>query len=143
MPRVKARVLSLKVEGRKLLAVLEFNEKVPQVGELVTVKWGSTRSLSQNSLYWLFLYWLINDGGLRDHGHFSPEALHLDLKAHFLSEKVFTKGQFKAFEEATTTTLTKTEFGEYVDAVNQFVQEFFGVDTSSFWAESENQSWKA
>ena len=143
MPRVKARVRSHKIENGKLLVTLEFNERVPKIAELVTVKWGSTRSLAQNALYWVYLNWLINEGGLKDHGHFSPEALHLDLKTHFLSEKIMVKGQFKSVEEPSTTTLGKSEFGEYVDRVDKFVQEFFGVDTSSFWAESENQSWKA
>lgn len=140
MPRVKARVKELKSVGPKLMAVLEFNEKIPKAGELVTVKWGSTRTLSQNSLYWIFLHWLIEEGGLKDQGHFSPEALHLDLKTHFLSEKIMDKGQFKAVEEPTTTTLGKTEFGEYLDKVDKFVQEFFGLDTSSFWTDRENHS---
>ena len=140
MPKVKARVLSLNSHNNRLAAVLEFNEKIPKVGELVTVKWGSNRTLSQNSLYWVFLDWLIEHGGLKDQGHFTPEALHLDLKAHFLAEKVFTRGQFKAIEESTTTTLTKSEFGEYLDKVDKFVQEFFGVDTSGFWAEKDQRS---
>lgn len=138
MPKVKARVLGSKVEGNRLLATFEMNEKLPKKGELVTVKWGSTRTLSQNALYWAFLSWLIQHGGLKEHGHYSAEALHLDLKAHFLAEKVFTKGQITAAEEATTTDLGKAEFGEYVEKVNQFVCEFFGVDTQPFWAEQKN-----
>lgn len=135
--------MELKVQDGKLLAVIECNEKTPKKGEIVTLKWGSTRTLSQNSLYWLFLTWLIDHGGLKEHGHFSPEALHFDLKAHFLSDKVMDKGQFKAIEESTTTTLGKAEFGEYIDKVDKFVQEFFGINTSGFWEEQKQGSWAA
>lgn len=137
MPKVQAKVLGSKIEGGRLLATLEFNGHLPKRGETVTVKWGATRTRSQNALYWAFLDWIINDGGLKNEGHFSAEALHLDLKAHFLSEKIFTHGEFRAIEEATTTTLGRQEFGEYMDKVDEFMKDFFKIDTAPFWGEND------
>lgn len=141
MPRVAGKVLKTKMEGGGLFAILQFNGKLPPKDTHVTVKWGSTRTLSQNSLYWVYLNWLINEAGLKDQGHFSVEALHIDLKTHILSEKIFDKGKFKAIEEASTADLTKSEFGEYFEKVDQVVRETFDVDTTPFWEQYE-QDWK-
>jgi hypothetical protein len=140
MPKVTAKVLAIKTDEQgNRLAKLQFNNHLPPKDTLVSVKWGSVRTSSQNSLYWVYLNWLIDEAGLKDHGHFDPEALHRDLKAHFLSDKVFTKAQFKAIEEATTTDLTKSEFSDYVEKVRAFVKDWFSVDDSAFWAQYEQE----
>ena len=138
MPKCKAKVLATNISDQGWLIVqLRFNRQMPKVGEIVTVKWGSIRTVSQNSLYWLYLDWLINHGGLKEHGHFSPEALHQDLKAHFIAEKTFDKGKFKAIEDSTTTDLTKSEFGEYFTKVDEFMLSFFNISTDEFWSDYE------
>lgn len=143
MPRIKGRVAQAGFKDGKLFALIQCNEKAPKKDEIVTLKWGSTRTNMQNALYWRYLTWLIEHGGLRDHGHFDPQALHENLKAHFLSEKIMDKGEFKAIEEPTTTTLGKSEFGEYFDKVDHFVAEFFGISTAAFWQEyEENKQWQ-
>lgn len=130
MPRVKAKVLASKLVNGTMLAKIELNGKLPRVGEILSVKWGSNRTLPQNALYWVFLNWLINDAGLKEHGHFFAETLHENLKRHLIAQ---VKGERE--EEATTTDLTKSEFSEYFEKVDQFVQEFFEIDTAPFWQE--------
>ena len=138
MPKASAKVIKTKTGDKgELLAIVQFNRLSPRVGETLSVKWGSVRSLSQNALYFVFLSWLIDEGGLKEQGHFDPEALHLDLKAHFLANKIFDKGKFKAIEESTTTDLTKSEFAEYFEKVNDFVFDFFKIDTAPFWRNYE------
>jgi hypothetical protein len=130
-------MISSKWEDSKLIGTVRFDQKCPANGELFTCKWGSVRTGSQNSLYWLLLSWCIEHGGLKDQGHFDPQALHLDLKAYFLAEKIFDKGKFKVIEseEATTTDMTKSDFGEYVDKVTEFMLSFFQCDCSPFFEE--------
>lgn len=130
----KAKVIDSKTTSKgELVALIRFNRKIPRKGEWVEVRWGAKRSLQQNSLYWVYLTWLINDAGLKDHGHFSPDALHLDLKARFISEKIMDKGQFKAIEEGTTTNMNKVEFGQYMEQVRDFMLDFFEVDSTPFF----------
>ena len=134
MPKVFCKIINTrKDEDGSIFIEAQCNKLMPKKGEYATLKWGSTRSLAQNSLYWVYLTWVINEGGLKDQGHFSEQALHENLKAHFVAEKIFTKGEFKAIEEATTATMNKTEFGEYFQKVDDFINEFFETSTAPFW----------
>ena len=133
MPKVRAKVLTSRIdENGRMLAEIQLNGKLPQIGERIIVKWGSQRTLPQNALYWVYLNYLI-DNHLKDFGHFDAMGLHYSLKQHFLAEKKMDKGEWKAFEEATTTTLTKSEFVMYIDKINDFVCDFFKIDTSDFF----------
>lgn len=136
MPTVKARVLNSWIDEKgRLIIKAQFNRKAPKKGDFFDAHWGSKRTLCQNSFYFVFLHWCIEHGGLKDHGHFSVQALHEDLKAYFLAEKIFDRGRFKAIEEATTTTLTKSDFSEYMEKVAEFMREWFNLDTEPFFEE--------
>lgn len=129
--RVTAKVLAVKDDLAKIKIASQKNPL--KVGEAITVRKGSQRTGNQNALYWVYLSWLIKEGGLKAQGHFSPDALHEDLKAYFLSEKKYDKGMFKVLMTESTADLTKSEFGTYFDEVDKFVVSFFGVNTQPFW----------
>ncbi len=125
MPKYKAKVLKTKTTEKGVclaLIQLQTRPRVLNVGQLLTVKWGAVRSLPQNALYWAFLTWLVDDAGLKDKGHFFPETLHENLKKHLIKGK-----------QPTTTDFNKVEFSEYFEKVEQFIQEFFEIDTAPFW----------
>lgn len=129
MPKIKAKIIKTKNADGKLMALIQCNEKLPNVGDTVSLKWGSIRSLSQNSLWWAYLTWCINEGGLKEHGHFFPESLHDNLKKHLLSSE--------KKDDATTTDLTKMEFSEFFEKADLFIQEFFEISTAPFWDNKE------
>lgn len=134
MPKVKARVLKTNIDNKELKAVLQFNAKLPKVGDIVTCKWGAARSIQQNKFYWLFLEWILEHGGLKDE-YLSPEELHETLKGRFLSKKVHTKLGFETIIIGSTTELDKVAFGEYIDKIDKAIVAYCGIDTSPFFEE--------
>lgn len=132
MSGVKGKALKVGMKDGKFLCLVQLNGKLPKEGQPLTVKWGAQRSLPQNSLYWLYLQWLIDHAGLKDQGHFSALGLHESLKAHLLPKE--------SEEEPTTTTLNKMDFSEYFEKVQGFVREFFEIDDSSFWEEHKERT---
>lgn len=128
--KVQAKVLATKDN----LIKAEVAQPKFKVGDKVSIVKGSQRTLSQNSFYWCYLTYVIENGA-QEYGHFDPQGLHLSLKQHFLATKSLTKGEWKELEEATTTDLSKSEFAEYMEKVDHFVNETFHVDTSPFFQE--------
>jgi len=137
MPKISGKVVATKIIDGAMLAKIQMNGRLPPIGTPCTVKWGAQRSRDQNALYWVYLHWLIHEAGLNDQGHFAEDALHIDLKTYILSEKIFDKGAFKAIEEATTADLTKTEFSEYFNRVQEVVLDIFGVDSAPFFVKEK------
>lgn len=129
MPKEKARVVQNIEKLGKLYTVIRVNGKSPKVGEILSIKWGKVRSLSQNAFYWVFLQWLL-DAGLKDE-YGTTDELHESLKAAFLS-KPNSLGLLKI---GSTAELNKDEFGHFLEKVNKAMAENCGIDTSPFWQE--------
>lgn len=136
MPKVTAIVLASKIIEGEMLAKIRLNGKMPKQGDKITVKWGRTRSNSQNALMWLFLGYLWQDCGLKDE-YSTIDELHETLKATFLSKRVFHSGK-EFIHVGSTATLGKLEFGEYLERINKAMIEFHNIDTSEFWREYED-----
>ena len=134
MPKVSAKVVKVGKSNGKFAALLQFNGKLPKIGDLCVVKWGRTRSLSQNALYWVFLDWLLNDCGMKDE-YGTSEELHETFKAAFLTTTRFGLDGKNYMKFESTTALDKLAFGEYLEKVNKACIESFGIDTAPFWKE--------
>lgn len=114
------------------IAVKCASERVPRVGDSVTVTFGDRRTIPQNRLYWLFLTWCV-DNGLREQGCLCAEELHETLKDYFLSEKELSKGVLKKIRGGTTTELDLKEFAEYQDACDKLIASEYMIATYEFW----------
>lgn len=137
MPKVRAKVLAVKIENGKFLAKLEFNERLPKIGDLLVCKWGKYRSTSQNSLYWAFLTFLWQDCSLKDEYN-TVEELHETLKATFLSKRILVKG-LEIIKVGSTTTLDKLAFSEYMERIDKAMTEYHHISTAPFWDEVRNR----
>jgi hypothetical protein len=97
------------------------------------------RSLSQNALYWAYLTWIISPegGNLIDQGHFSPDALHEDIKS-WIETKYPHQFTARKINRFTTTELNTKEFNEYLAIVDrELMVQFFEINTAKFWGEVE------
>jgi hypothetical protein len=130
------------VQDDKKAVFIELQEPTKlKLGDEVEIKkYRRKRTLSQNRLYWAYLTWCISEegGGLIDQGHFSPDALHQDIKCWVQSKY---PNQFDMEDIFTTTELNTKQFNEYLELVDrELMVKFFGIDTSRFWGEVEDKS---
>ncbi len=117
-----------KIQGRK-----QFEADCRQLGNakmLITMnRYKAKRSLSQNSFYYGAVIPAIRQGLIDmgfSHAEVNLEAVHELLKAKFLKRDVANNdGQFIELT-LSTSELNKVEFGEYLDAINQWSIEFLG-----------------
>jgi len=132
MPKIAGKVLATKIDQGRMLAKIQLNRKLPPVGTSVIVKWGATRSNSQNAFYWAYLTFLWEDCNLKEE-YLTIEELHETLKATFLSEKLIKKQEIEIVKVGSTTTLDKVSFGEYLDKVDKAMVIYYNINTSQFW----------
>lgn len=133
MPKVSATVLASKIIEGQMLSKIRLNGSMPKQGDRITVKWGRTRSNSQNALYWLYLQFLWQDCNLKDEYN-TIEELHETLKATFLSKKIFHEGK-EFIHVKSTTELDKVAFGEYLKQIDDAMVEYQHLNTAPFWQE--------
>ncbi len=137
MPKVSGTVLGVAIIEGKMLMKAELNGRLPKKGDLITVRFGKVRSNEQNSLYWLYLTFLLNDADLKSE-YLTIEELHEMLKATFLSKRVF-HGKKEFIHVGSTTTLDKHAFGEYMERIDKAMTEYHHISTAAFWEEVRNR----
>jgi len=85
------------------------------------------RSSEQNRYYWAGVVPIVQQG-LKDAGYkLSKEDVHLSLRAKFLNETIpFEDGTYiDRFKS--TTELSKSEFGDFIEDVKQWAAEYLNV----------------
>ena len=121
------------LDDGSMYCTIKCDGKRPDVDTLVELRWGRIRSTPQNSLYWLYLTFLL-DTCLRAEGYESVDELHEVFKGKFLSERKEAKGGIKTIIIKSTTELTTDEFSAYIDKIDRLMANF-GYLTQPFWSE--------
>lgn len=135
MPRVKGRVLKVGVIDGEYRCLVSLNRKIPSKGELCTLEWGKKRTNDQNSLYWKFLTWLMEDCGLKEQ-YDTEDELHEQFKGRFLVKMVESElGLLTVIRS--TKDLDTAEFHEYIEKINNILPKYLNIDPSPFWEEYE------
>jgi hypothetical protein len=97
--------------------------QMPDGEVTVSISRDTRRSTAVNRLYWR---WYVQP--LAEYTGYTPHAVHSYLKQRFLSVShiVIANPDGEVVDEAdvepTTTTLTKTEFSAYLDAISEFAE---------------------
>jgi hypothetical protein len=119
---------TLSIHNRQRL--LEWARQYP--GKNVVIKFerkGSKRSSPQNRYYWGCVIKEITLR-LRDLGHqwLTDEDVHDMMRLKFNYEQVVSEEGEVLELPKSTTTLTKTQFAEYVDNIRMWASGFLGID---------------
>lgn len=132
--KVSGIVISTETKDDKLLMTCQMNGSSPKKDAHITVKWGRQRTNDQNSLYWVWLQWIF-DNGAKNEGYASTEELHDAFKGRFLTENKVGHNGMKYCYIKSTTDLDTLEFTEYIDKCGQAAREFMSIDDARFWVD--------
>jgi len=78
--RIQAKVLAIK---NNLMKIEVAQPQKFRVNDKVSVVKGSQRTVNQNSFYWKYLQFVIENGA-EEHGHFCPMGFTFHLNKEFL-----------------------------------------------------------
>ena len=90
-------------------------------------KRGSRRSNPQNRYYWGVVVQEVKLGFLNIGYEITAEETHYFLKEKFNSISIENKEGININVPGSTTQLTKTQFGEYVEKIARFASEYLGI----------------
>jgi hypothetical protein len=105
---------------------------VPAGGYKLQLKTLTKRSLQQNAYYWGVVVYEVRRGMNEEGNDFESTEIHEFLKARFNYKEVVKvnedTGEVKTEKiPRSTAKLTKTEFAEYIERIQQFAVEFFNI----------------
>jgi hypothetical protein len=106
--------------------------ELPDGGYELKIVKKNRRSLSQNAYYWSAVVPLVREG-LQDLGHdLTLEETHDFLKGRFNAKEIINTDTGEVISvPRSTTELNKTQFGEYIEKIQQFSIEYLGVNIPS------------
>ena len=137
--KVAAKVLQTQVmDDGRYLATLQFNGKLPPIGESLTIKWGKGRTLAQNKRMWKYFTFVLDNCGLKDE-YLTTYDLHETLKKRLLCRKVMSKGGFYIMEIGSTTEFTTDEMNDYILKCDKVLTEYHHINTSQFFVDDDGE----
>lgn len=99
----------------------------------------SKRSNPQNRYYWGAVIPIVRDC-LRDAGHrLTIEDTHLMLRGRFLTEAIHLQHGDFIDQIRSTSSLSKSEFSDYIEDIRSFMQEYFNTDIPEANTQTEIQ----
>lgn len=111
-PKPLKTLLSSLKDGKYLVEIAAYNR----------------RSNPQNRYYWGLVIPMVQEGIKQLGTDLTKEECHEFLKARFNSEELINEGTGEMIQiPRSTTSLSKSRFGEYIAKIQQFAAEFLGV----------------
>lgn len=117
---------TLHIQNRKRLE--EWSKQYPGKQVLIKIeRRGSKRSNPQNRYYWGVVVQEVKLGFLNIGYEMTAEETHYFLKEKFNSISIENKDGVNINVAGSTTQMTKTQFGEYIERIARFAAEFLSI----------------